>query len=139
MLTPASVASNDQESHVVSHWSFIEKTSVKQDPNLKCVQILGCPFALKSDVPPVEASSGQEQYYIRSSLTFAVRHTQLRCTPLVEASHSHLVAKSTTTSGQLDICSALVDLSSDVVTIQNCHILDLPHFCICQYYSFDGE
>ena len=24
-------------------------------------------FALKSDVPPVEASGGQEQYYVRSS------------------------------------------------------------------------
>ena len=37
-------------------------------------------FVLESDGPPVEASSGHEQYYIWSSWP------QLRCTPLVEAS-----------------------------------------------------
>ena len=45
--------------------------------------------------PPVEASSGQEQYHQVSltftvrhkvSLTFTVTHTQVRCTPPVEAS-----------------------------------------------------
>ena len=119
------------------------------------------PVDLSSDIPPVEASSDQEQYYVRSewdvvslwvrltwaqmyplsrgiqwsravlpqvSLTCAVRCTQVRCTPPVEASHgqdqnwvrsswpelrctppheSHIVAKTTT-----QLC--LVDLSSDV-------------------------
>ena len=26
------------------YWSFVEKTSVKQDPNSKCVEIFRCPF-----------------------------------------------------------------------------------------------
>ena len=59
----------------------------------------------------------------------------------------HLVAKSITTSSQLDIWSVLVDLSSDVLTsqngifltFQNCHILGPPHFCIFQYYSYGSE
>ena len=57
------------------------------------------------------------------------------------------MTKSGTMSVKLDIWSALVDLSSDVLpyqngiilTFQNCGILDLPHFCICQYYSYGSE
>ena len=51
---------------------------------------------LQSDVPPVQASGGQDQYYIRSSVP------ELRCTLLVE----HLVTKSNTMLGKLDIWSA---------------------------------
>ena len=57
------------------------------------------------------------------------------------------MGKSSTTSGQLDIWSALVVLRSDVLPsqngilliFQNCGILDLPHLCICQYYRYGSE
>ena len=99
----------------------------------------------------------KEQYYIRSvwhvSLTFTVRHTQIRCTPLVEASggqeqyyirstwHSEecnwegiaqsdvppsrsiLVVKSTTTSGQIYI-SLLISCSA---LVEVCHTLEYSY------------
>ena len=74
------------------HWSFIEKTSVKQDPkaqvcsNFQMSFLHLCqmnpqqrhlvaksgtnlgPVDLSSDIPPlVKASSSQEQYYVRSA------------------------------------------------------------------------
>ena len=78
------------------HQSFVEKTSVKQDPKpqvcsnfqmsflhlsktdplVEASQVsltLGQPLGqadLQSDISPVEASSGQEWYYIKVSLTF---------------------------------------------------------------------
>ena len=65
----------------------------------------------------------------------------------VSARYRHLVVKGSTISGQLDIWSALVDLSSDVLpsqngiflTFQNCGISDLPHLCIWQYYRHCSE
>ena len=47
---------------VVTYWSFIEKTSVKQ--SIKCKV---CSNFQMQMYPSVEASGGQEQYYIRSS------------------------------------------------------------------------
>ena len=44
------------------HHYIIEKTSVMQEPNLKWVQTCRC-----RHTPILEASGGQEQYYIRSS------------------------------------------------------------------------
>ena len=55
-------------------WSFVEKTSVMQDPNPKCVQ------NFRWDIPlPVEASGGQEEYYIR--LFCRSDWGSVRCTP----------------------------------------------------------
>ena len=43
------------------YWSFVEKTSAVQDPNPKWVQ------NFRWDIPPIEASGGQDQYFVRSS------------------------------------------------------------------------
>ena len=87
--------------HMNTYWSFIEKSSVKQDIKCKVFKFSDILFALKSDgppvdealgqvdifvrflgqadlwsdVPPVEASTGQEWYYFRSGWPL------VRCTP----------------------------------------------------------
>ena len=61
----------EQEIHSMEksryHWSFIEKTSVKQSMKYKVCSNFQMYLICLTDVPPVEASSGQEQYYIRSA------------------------------------------------------------------------
>ena len=42
------------------HWSFVQNTSVMQEPNLKWVQNFRCRCT------PIETSGGQGQYYVRS-------------------------------------------------------------------------
>ena len=53
----------------LSCWSFVEKTSVKQSMNRKACSNFQMSFLHLSHMyPPVEASSAQEQYYVRSAL-----------------------------------------------------------------------
>ena len=50
-----------------SCWSFVEKTSGEAKHETQSVfKFSDVLFALRSDGPPAEASSDQEQYYIRS-------------------------------------------------------------------------
>ena len=38
-----------------------------------------------------------------------------------------------------EFCKTLLSQNRIFLTFQNCGILDLPHFCICQYYSYGSE
>ena len=94
--------------------SFIEKTYVKQDPNLKCVQIFRCPFFPKSDVPPSRGImwSRAVLHQVRGQLDIfrnSIEEADYRSDiPISDVPpYRYLVTKSSTTSGHLDIYSQM--------------------------------
>ena len=114
------------------YWSFVEKTTVKQDPNPKCVQIFRCPFYTSARCTPlVEASQisltfgqpvGQADLLVRCtspveaaqvSLTLGQADLQVRCTLPVEAAQISFTFGQPLGQANLQVrCTPLIEASS---------------------------